>query len=250
MTKHVLITGTTKGLGRHLARSFADREWQVTGVGRQPASEASLPAGVRYLRCDLSAGTEIDELATKLDDLPDLIVNNAAIHAPPGADGPNFDYVEQMMRVNAVAPFLLTRALLLQKAEERPCTVIMLNSEAAYHTAVGIGTYSASKAALLAFTRALADEFKGKNASIATVVLGPLANDDKRHRLQKLAAQKSMNEQEITAFFLKRWNPNMVVDQLIDFDKVLQSILFIESLGATANGMICRLDGAASGTLF
>jgi short-subunit dehydrogenase len=234
----------------YLAESLVNENWVVTGVGSRSVEDVRLSPQIRYLKCDFNQSGEILRLATEMDHVPDVIINAAAMRKPAPYDSNSLEGLEQLIRINAVAPYIITQALLARKAEDQRCSVIMINSEAAYHSYADIAPYSASKAALLALARALADSTIGTKAAVSTIVLGPLANVDRRESLGRIARDRGLTESSVTEAYVRKQNPRLVITDLIDFDQVLKCVHFICALGQTANGMVCRLDGGASGIVF
>jgi hypothetical protein len=49
--------------------------------------------------------------------------------------------------------------------------------------------------------------------------------------------------------FLRKSNPDLVIDEFIDFESCYRSVVYLTELGAIANGMLCRLDGGSAGSL-
>ncbi|WP_405590127.1 SDR family NAD(P)-dependent oxidoreductase [Streptomyces sp. NBC_01190] len=247
--KHALVTGSSQGLGSHLAARLAQDGWKVTGLGRRPAAEASPAPGVDHLQADLSNPEILETLPALLGGVPDLVIHNAVDYPDRGAGPLPLAGLERVFRVNALIPYLLTLRLLAERGPEQPLCCIVVNSEAIFHADEQSGPYAASKAALRVLTSSLAETFRSKNASVATLLLGPLATPRMVAELRAVADKRGASEEEITRLFLRRSNPDLVIDELIDFEACYSSIRYIADLGPTANGMMCRLDGGSAGSL-
>ncbi|MBM0275413.1 SDR family NAD(P)-dependent oxidoreductase [Micromonospora tarensis] len=247
--KTAVITGASDGLGAHLATRLAEEGWRVTGVGRRPHTESSVPAGIDYVRLDLARPDAVEQLLDRLGETPDLVVQNAVSYPAPGDGAPSLTEMEDVFRVNALTPYRLALGLLDRKPPEQFVSCIVINSESIYHADDGSGLYAASKAALRVLSTALATRYRSRNASVATLLLGPLADAKKVAQLRRIAEQKGLSEQQVTALFLRRSNPDLVIDQLIDFDSCHRSVAYLAGLGPVANGMLCRLDGGSAGSL-
>ena len=131
MTERVVITGANRGLGLELARPYAARGDEVWAGCRRPA-EADGPCGPSPPTCSRSTSARpgsIERFAAELGDAPvDVLVNNG------GVDARNFgvpdgerdvlqlsgEHFLDEMRVNALGPLLLTRALLESPAPRLP----------------------------------------------------------------------------------------------------------------------------------
>jgi short-subunit dehydrogenase len=242
-----VVTGVTRGLGAHAATVLAREGWQVTGIGRKPPEHPDVPAGIAYVQADLSNVDNLAALPARIGACPDLFIHCAVTYAGVGAAGPA--PIEEIFRVNAIAPYQLTLDFLKLKPKEQFASVIVVNSEAMFNADEKSGVYGASKAALKVLTSALAHGCRGQHVSVSTLLLGPLANEQKRQEIENLARRKAVSPQELTRLFLRKSNPNLVLSDFIEFDTCLTCIRCIHELGVAANGMVCRLDGGAAGSL-
>ncbi|MFD6531215.1 SDR family NAD(P)-dependent oxidoreductase [Streptomyces sp. NPDC060184] len=245
-----LVTGASHGLGLDTARRLAAEGWSVTGVGRRPATAVERPVPFAYLPADLSLPETYPEVAAAADGGWDLVVHSA-VHYADFHDRPllGFADTEEMLRVNALAPYHLTREILDRQPAERFCSVVVVNSEAMYHADRHSAPYAASKAALRLLTAGLADACRGRQAAVSTLVLGPLDDARKRADLRAIAEKLGAREEEVTRKFLKRSNPDLVIEELIDYASCFHTIRHLRSLGRLANGTVCRLDGGSAGSL-
>ena len=245
--KRVMIVGASVGLGRHLAAGFAEKGWQVCGVGRRDVNNSDL--SYEYIRADLANWADVDLLKERLaSDCPNLIVFNAAMYANSAPGQETTEELETLFRVNAIAPYALLYNYLVG-AKETLRTCVIVNSDAIYHASVQSGVYAATKAALRVLTSALAQAAKSKNAAAATLLLGPLADERKLSEFRSIAAKRGIMEAEIIKIFLERSNPSFAIDSLLKFEPCFESVNYIVSLGRSANGMLCKLDGGSSGSL-
>lgn len=241
------VTGVTSGLGAHAATVLAREGWMVTGVGRKSPGHSDVPGGIRYVQADLSNVGELAALPARIGACPNLFIHCAVSYAGGGTNNP--EAIEDVFRVNAVAPYQLTLDLLKLKSKEQFACFILVNSEAIFNADEKSGVYGASKAALKVLTSSLAHGCRDQNASVSTLLLGPLANERKREEIKDLALRKNLSPQELTRLFLRKSNPNLVLSDFIEFDACLKCVRCIFELGVAANGMLCRLDGGAGGSL-
>lgn len=248
--KSCLVTGATSGLGHYCATVLAESGWSVTATGRRPQSEADLPEAVRYVSVDLSSESAVLELAGEFETCPDMVVHSGVLYPPSDHDGnPDYATMSRIFQVNAFAPIRLSEALLKSKPQDRCVSFVFINSEAMFAADGHAGPYAASKAALRVLTASFAHRCRDQNAKASTLLLGPLGNYKKQQELAAIAQKRGVPTEEITRIFLRKSNPNLVIDALIDFNECLRSVLYIESLGTVANGMVCRLDGGSAGSL-
>lgn len=152
-----LITGASRGLGRALAQALAERDWTLILTARNATDLALTRDALAPLtRVAAIAGDVTDprhraRLADAARDLGglDLLINNAAVLGPsprPALLDLDPDALEQICRVNAVAPLAMVQAL-RDLLPEGAC-IVNISSDAAPDSYEGWGGYGASKAML------------------------------------------------------------------------------------------------------
>lgn len=142
-----LITGTGRGLGKELARQYADEGWRVIGTERRDL--------------EMKNRSQIRELAARLKGEPiDLLFCNAGIYGPQGMALGKLDYEawEEVLRVNLLGPAALIEALVDNvAASERRLIAVMSSRLGSIAEASGTSfPYATSKAALNALAKGLA----------------------------------------------------------------------------------------------
>lgn len=181
-----LLTGASSGIGAELARLFArDRFDLILSARRQNALEA-LAADLRakyfievtVLSADLSRAESVDALARSVLALNrplDALVNNAGYGVFGEFKDTSLDAELSMMNLNMAAPVMLTKRLL-------PCLlarggkVLNIASTAAFQPGPYMAVYYASKAFLLSWSEALAEELRATKVTVTAVCPGPAAS--------------------------------------------------------------------------
>lgn len=163
--KSVVITGGTKGIGFTVAEAFLHAGADVVVCGRgEPESlpcangrhAAFLPADVRE---PASAVGLIDGVVERFGRL-DVLVNNAG--GSPSADAATVSprFVDKIVALNMLAPFYVAQAAhAVMRQQDTGGSVINIGSVSAHDPQPGTAAYSAAKAGLLMFTKALALEW-------------------------------------------------------------------------------------------
>jgi NAD(P)-dependent dehydrogenase (short-subunit alcohol dehydrogenase family) len=161
-----IVTGASRGLGLALAHALAQRGWRLVVDARSAddleAARAALAAtGAQVIAVpgDVADSWHRATLVEVAGERIDLLVNNASLLGaaplPALADYP-LDVLEQVFRVNALAPLALVQlALTRMPAGAR---IVNLGSDAAVEAYAGWGGYGASKAALEQITAVLGAE--------------------------------------------------------------------------------------------
>ncbi len=165
MSPTAIVTGASRGLGLALAQALAERGWRLV-IDARGADELEAARAVLAERTEVHAvaGDVADSwhrglLVEVAGERIDLLVNNAstlgASPLPALADYP-LDVLEQVLRVNAIAPLALIQlALPRMPAGAR---IVNITSDAAVEGYEGWGGYGASKAALEQLSNVLAAE--------------------------------------------------------------------------------------------
>ena len=187
--KTALITGSTDGLGRAVARTLARQGYRVWLHGRDSlrgealAREIAAQGGeARFVRADFASLAEVRALAASaLRELAglDLLINNAGIGpTSPGAHGRELsaDGHELRFAVNYLAGFLLTRLLLPLLERSAPARIVNVSSAAQYpldfdnlmleRAYSGMRAYAQSKLAQVLFTFDLARALRAGNVTV------------------------------------------------------------------------------------
>lgn len=248
--RSAVITGCTGSLGNHLTLRLLEDGWQVIGVARGKPPDFEAFENFRGVAIDLSDPKANDALFELLkEERPTLFVHAAVTYGNPRSPERRLSEVEEIFRVNAHSAFLAFAEYCEDGPIETFCTYVPLNSDAVFHTNSANAVYAASKAALRVLAAGLAESCKTSICSVATLTLGPLADDSKSKQLNALAEKRNVDVKALTAEYLRRSNPFLVIDELIDLDACYRCIELIVNLGPTANGMVCRLDGGSAGAL-
>ncbi len=167
--KTALITGAATGLGLATARRFAAEgaELVLFGLGGGTLDAAAADVGALAVHGDVTRPDDVAR-ATK-DRAFDIVVNAAGIHM---ADDPHTitdDGWDRIFAVNATGTMAVCRAALPAMIARRSGAIVTIASVAAFNSTPGGASYAASKAAVVAFTRAIANTY-GPDGIRANVV--------------------------------------------------------------------------------
>lgn len=182
-----LITGASRGLGLALAQRLADRGHPVILVARWSAPLDAAAASIRErggiahaVAGDVGRAEDaraIAAQATALVGRVGLVIHNASTLGPlpmPALADTKPEALLEVLEVNVVGPFRLTRALLGGLALGEGGTVLHVSSDAAVEAYPGWGAYSVSKAALDHLSRLWAAELAGAGVRVLSVDPGEM----------------------------------------------------------------------------
>ena len=178
MSKTILITGATAGIGEAAARRFAAGGWRVIGTGRRAERLKSLAdeLGDAFLPLDidmrdLAAVEGLARLESPWGDV-DLLLNNAGL-APPTDPMPDTDWerIETVIDTNITGLVALTRAL-LPRIVERKGAIINLSSVAATYPYKGGAVYAGTKAFVRQFSLDLRCDLHGTGVRVTSIEPG------------------------------------------------------------------------------
>jgi NAD(P)-dependent dehydrogenase (short-subunit alcohol dehydrogenase family) len=171
-----LVTGGSGGIGRACARSLSERGYDVVLSARRvaPLREAAEEIGARYLVADASDPVGFAQAIEPLASV-DLLVHAAGTLGGTYARKQTFEQWRAIMSVNLDSCFVVTAAVLPRmRAGAR---LVFISSSAAHEPMMARTAYSASKAGMNAFARALALEVDRDGISVHIVTPGPVETE-------------------------------------------------------------------------
>jgi short-subunit dehydrogenase len=182
-----LVTGASSGIGAGLAEALA-AEGAIVGICARRGERLAEVVGrcmdhspdSRMWVVDLADLDAVDQLSVDVLDAfggVDLLVNNAGIPKRRHVTALNIDTITQVMHINYLSPTRLTMALLPQMLERGSGTIVNVSSIAAQLSAPGEAAYDASKAALTAFSEAMAMDLWDSGVKVMVVYPGVIDTD-------------------------------------------------------------------------
>ena len=213
--RKIVVTGGSRGLGLAIARTLADNGFSVIAIARNdtPQCEAARtanPDGLHLHQWDLSDIARLSALAASLREKFGPIyglVNNAAIGTPGILSTMPDGDIERLVRMNVTAPLTLTKYLVRPMMAARAGRIVNISSIVSVTGYSGLAAYSATKSALLGFTRSLAREVGSLGITVNAVSPGFVDTemthdftDAQRDQIARRSALKRMaSAQDIAA---------------------------------------------------
>jgi 3-oxoacyl-[acyl-carrier protein] reductase len=185
VTTTALITGATEGIGRATAFALGRAGYQVGVLARTEAKVRELVALLRKegieaagAAADVGQPTQVspavDQLTRTLGELQ-VLVNNAGVLIAKPFDELTLDDWDTTMATNVRSLYLMTRAVLPPMRRKRSGTIVNVASLAGRNGFAGGTAYTASKHAVLGFSRSLMLELRKENIRVVTILPGSVA---------------------------------------------------------------------------
>ncbi len=239
-SKGILVSGGSKGLGLHIVEHLLEEGQTVSTFARRktPATEelaGKFSGRFEFIEADATCIEPIQNLADRLEEKAGGIhglVNNAAIgqdhllvHTDPAI-------IQQILAINIQAPILLTRVvlkkMLLQEAGGR---IVNISSICGQKGFAGLTVYSATKGAMDAFTRSLAQEVSSRGVLVNSIAPGFFESE--------MSAVLSQDQLAT----IKRRTPTRTLTQDFQILPILDMLLFSD---INITGQTIAIDGGAS----
>ena len=173
-----LVTCAARGIGRAVALLLKEQGYEVFGLYEKSEYEAREleNAGVRMIRCDVSDEAAVREAAKQTGDI-DALVNNAGVSLKKLFQDVTADEEKRLYGVNLFGALNCTRAFLKGMINNKYGVIINVSSVFGANGGSMETDYSASKAALIGFTKALAKEVGPSGVRVNCVTPGIIDTD-------------------------------------------------------------------------
>ncbi|MFC4526742.1 SDR family oxidoreductase [Dyella halodurans] len=170
--KTVLITGCSSGFGLKTAQYFLDRDWRVIATMRQPRKGGLPPSErLRELALDVTDPESVRQAVQAAGPI-DVLVNNAGIGVLSALEGTPMETAREVFETNTLGTVAMTQAVLPQFRQRKAGVIVNVTSSVTLKALPLLSVYTASKAAVNAFTESLALELHPFNVRVRLVLPG------------------------------------------------------------------------------
>jgi NAD(P)-dependent dehydrogenase (short-subunit alcohol dehydrogenase family) len=170
--KSVLITGCSSGFGLEIAKHFLERDWKVIATMRTVSEDVLSPsANLRVLPLDVTVAQSIHKAIESAGPI-DALVNNAGIGELNALEGTSMESIREVFETNTFGTMAVTRAVIPQFRLRKSGVIVNVTSTVTLRPLCLLSIYTASKAAVNAFSESLALELEPFNVRVRVVLPG------------------------------------------------------------------------------
>ena len=239
----VLVTGASRGIGAAIAMGMGRRGYAVA-LNDIPSQEATVQAVADQIRegggsaevflADVSDQGQVQAMASAVLERfkhLDALVNNAGILIAGEVDGLPENHWDRVMDINAKGSFMVIQAFLPSMKARRYGRIVNIASIGGKHGAPEQAHYSASKAAVMGFTRVLAQEVGPLGITANCICPGIILTD---------MGRVNLDDPEIR----KAWQDKTAMARIGDPEDVVGPVAFFASDdSAFVTGQTLNVDG-------
>ena len=180
--KHIVITGTSRGMGYEMVKFFAEKGHKVLALSRndKPVSELNLD-NVTTFSCDISKPEDLEKVLAFIDakwEKVDVLINNAGALINKPFEEISAEEFQKIYSTNVFGVIGLTQKLLpFMKKDSHVVNISTMGGVQGSVKFPGLSAYSSSKAAIITLTELLAEEYKENGPSFNVLALGAVQTE-------------------------------------------------------------------------
>ena len=178
MSKVVLITGGSSGIGKSIGEYLQQKKYKVYGTSRTPSNYPD--SKIKLVALDVKSTSSIKAAIQEVinaEGVLDVLINNAGVGITGPLEELPEDEVFHNFDVNCFGPMRVINAVLPQMRDQKAGLIINITSIAGYMGLPYRGVYSASKGALELLTEAYRIELKDFNINMTNLAPGDFATN-------------------------------------------------------------------------
>lgn len=171
----VLVTGTSRGIGKEIAESLSAIGHSVYGTARR---EADLQQYEKYCVANLSTREGVEKLGRFIEDNNiDILINNAGEYINAPIENCKLNEIEEIINLNLIVPMYLISKAVPNMKSNRFGRIVNIGSISGIMGEANASLYSASKSGLVGGTKALALELAEYGITVNTINPGWVDTD-------------------------------------------------------------------------
>lgn len=255
--KLALVTASTGGIGREIARTLAREGATVIVNGRSAASVnaalADILASVPDAKLEALAADNgsLDGVEHTLNQFPevDILINNLGIYEAVGFFDETDEAWQRLFEVNIMSGVRLARHYLKGMLAKKTGRVIFISSESAISPSPEMAHYAATKTMQLSIARSLAELTKGTAVTVNAVLPGSTLTEG----VEKFVGDifPDLAPADAQKKFMQQNRPTSLIERLINPAEIADLVTYVSSARASAiNGAALRVDGGLVRSVF
>jgi 3-oxoacyl-[acyl-carrier protein] reductase len=197
--RRMVITGTRKGLGKHMVEHYSRAGWEVIGCSRQPV-DYTFPS-YRHYCLDVADEAAVGEMFAEIgrdNGHLDVLINNAGIASMNHVLLTPLSTVADIFKTNVLGTYLFSRQAARLMSRRRFGRIVNMATVATPLKLEGEAAYAASKAAVVSLTQIMARELSELGITVNAVGPGPLDTDltrtVRKEKIEKLLGQLAIHQ--------------------------------------------------------
>jgi NAD(P)-dependent dehydrogenase (short-subunit alcohol dehydrogenase family) len=241
MTRTVVVTGGTRGIGRATVERFAAAGERVIAMGRDTDALGALAASeiAETVELDITDEAAVTDVFERVGPV-DVLVNNAGIGESAPLAATTLESWHHHLEVNATGPFLCTRAVVPGMRKRNTGVVVNVASTAGRAGVPYTTAYTASKHAVIGLTRAVAAELAGTGVRVNAVCPTFVRTEMTSRTIANIVERTGRTADQAEAA-LAAASP---LGRLLEPGEVADAIVFLASPGAAGiSGQSIVIDG-------
>ena len=256
--KLALVSGSTAGIGRAIAKTLAQEGARVIVNGR---SEAGVAEAVAQLReetgghligyaGDLASAEAAEDLVCRHPGI-EILVNNLGIFEPkPFEEIPDEDWL-RFFDVNVLSGVRLSRLVLPAMKQANWGRIIFISSESAVQIPTEMIHYGMTKTAQLAVSRGLAESVAGTGITVNSILPGPTKSRGVGDFVETLARANDKTFEQTEKEFFEHVRPTSLIKRFASPQEVASLVAYVASpLSSATTGAALRVDGGVIKSAF
>ncbi|MCG6155641.1 SDR family NAD(P)-dependent oxidoreductase [Rubinisphaera margarita] len=256
--KTAIVTGSTEGIGKAIAKGLAECGARVVINGRKPDKvEATVQELAKEIdggeftgvAADLGTAAGCEELVRAVPEA-DIVVNNVGIFGPQDFFEVEDEVWQQFFDVNVMSGVRVSRAYLPGMKKRGWGRVIFISSESGLNIPKEMIHYGMTKTANISIARGLAKQMAGTGVTVNSVLPGPTLSDGLVEMIEDDAKKAGKSVDDYARDFVMEARPGSLIQRPATVEEVASMVVYVASpLASATTGAALRVDGGVVDTI-